>query len=56
VGKGGIVRDDGVREAANGRIAAFVVEQGFEVKGVIPSPITGQDGNVEFLIYAVFWA
>jgi predicted rRNA methylase YqxC with S4 and FtsJ domains len=35
------------------RIVGFVREQGFDVKGVIPSPITGQDGNVEYLIHAV---
>jgi 23S rRNA (cytidine1920-2'-O)/16S rRNA (cytidine1409-2'-O)-methyltransferase len=53
VGKGGIVRDDAAREASKEKIVHFVQEQGFEVKGVIPSPITGQDGNVEFLIYAM---
>lgn len=53
VGKGGIVRDESMRTAAVDRIVAFVRKQGFEVKGVIPSPITGQDGNVEFLIYAM---
>ena len=53
VGKGGIVRDETAREGAKQRIAAFVAEQGFNVKGAIPSPITGQDGNVEFLLYAV---
>jgi 23S rRNA (cytidine1920-2'-O)/16S rRNA (cytidine1409-2'-O)-methyltransferase len=47
------VRDEAARTAAVNRIVAFVREQGFEVKGVIPSPITGQDGNVEFLIHAV---
>jgi 23S rRNA (cytidine1920-2'-O)/16S rRNA (cytidine1409-2'-O)-methyltransferase len=53
VGKGGIVRDEAAREAAKERITAFVQEQGFDVRGVIPSPITGQDGNVEYLIHAV---
>lgn len=52
VGKGGIVRDLAARTAAVDRITSFVREQGCEVKGVIPSPITGQDGNVEFLIHA----
>jgi 23S rRNA (cytidine1920-2'-O)/16S rRNA (cytidine1409-2'-O)-methyltransferase len=53
VGKGGIVRDEAARQAAVERITIFVQKLGFDVKGVIPSPITGQDGNVEFLIYAV---
>ena len=52
VGKGGIVRDEVARADAVNRIVAFVREQGFDVKGVIPSPITGQDGNLEYLIYA----
>jgi 23S rRNA (cytidine1920-2'-O)/16S rRNA (cytidine1409-2'-O)-methyltransferase len=53
VGKGGIVRDDSARNAVVDRVVMFVREQGFDVTGVIPSPITGQDGNVEFLIHAV---
>ena len=53
VGKGGIVRDEAARNAAVDRIMGFIREQGFDVKGVIPSPITGQDGNVEFLMYAI---
>ena len=53
VGKGGIVREESARTAAVDRITAFVRGQGCEVKGVIPSPITGQDGNVEFLICAL---
>ena len=53
VGKGGIVRDEAARKAAIERIVEFAREAGLEVKGVIPSPITGQDGNVEFLMYAV---
>jgi predicted rRNA methylase YqxC with S4 and FtsJ domains len=42
-----------VRTAVVERIAGFVRDQGLDVKGVILSPITGQDGNVEFLIHAV---
>jgi 23S rRNA (cytidine1920-2'-O)/16S rRNA (cytidine1409-2'-O)-methyltransferase len=53
VGKGGIVRDEAARNEAVERIRAFVKKQRFEVQGVIPSPITGQDGNVEFLIYGI---
>lgn len=53
VGKGGIVRDEAVRDAAVRKIAEFVVGLGLEVRGIIPSPITGQDGNVEYLIHAV---
>ncbi len=53
VGKGGIVRDEAARTAAVKRIEDCVRDLGFDVKGIIPSPITGQDGNVEFLLYAV---
>ena len=53
VGKGGIVRDESAREAAKDRVTAFVAEQGYEIRGVTPSPITGQDGNVEYLLVAV---
>ena len=53
VGKGGIVRDEAARNAAVEKVTIFVHEQGFDVTGVIPSPITGQDGNVEFLLHAV---
>jgi 23S rRNA (cytidine1920-2'-O)/16S rRNA (cytidine1409-2'-O)-methyltransferase len=52
VGKGGIVRDEAARSEAVERVRLFVRGQGFEVKGIIPSPITGQDGNVEFLMHA----
>jgi 23S rRNA (cytidine1920-2'-O)/16S rRNA (cytidine1409-2'-O)-methyltransferase len=53
VGKGGIVRDETARKAVVERIVEFVREQGLEIKGVMPSPITGQDGNIEYLLYAV---
>ena len=52
VGKGGIVRDDAKRQAAVDNVVAFAREQGFEVKGVIESPVKGAEGNVEFLMYA----
>lgn len=52
VGKGGIVRDETSRRAAVERIIEFVRRQGLDVKGVMQSPITGQGGNVEFLIHA----
>jgi 23S rRNA (cytidine1920-2'-O)/16S rRNA (cytidine1409-2'-O)-methyltransferase len=53
VGKGGIVRDEAARTAAVNRITDYLRGLGLEVKGVIPSPITGQDGNVEYLIYVL---
>jgi 23S rRNA (cytidine1920-2'-O)/16S rRNA (cytidine1409-2'-O)-methyltransferase len=53
VGKGGIVRDETARDEAVERVRRFVQEQGFEIKGIIPSPIKGQDGNVEYLMHAI---
>jgi len=53
VGKGGIVRDPALREAACRRVADWLGEQpGWRVGGIIESPITGAEGNVEYLIAA----
>ncbi|KAA2235520.1 TlyA family RNA methyltransferase [Salinarimonas soli] len=50
--KGGIVRDEAVRTAVCQEIEALVRGLGFQVLGLVPSPIAGGDGNVEFLIGA----
>ena len=53
VGKGGIVRDVAVREAVRERISGWLDgRDGWRVIGAIESPITGADGNVEFLLAA----
>jgi 23S rRNA (cytidine1920-2'-O)/16S rRNA (cytidine1409-2'-O)-methyltransferase len=53
VGKGGIVRDPALREAVCARIEAWLGELGgWSVIGIVESPVTGADGNVEFLIGA----
>ena len=52
VGKGGIVRDSALHEKAVDGIRRFVTgDLGREWRGVIESPITGTDGNVEFLAW-----
>jgi 23S rRNA (cytidine1920-2'-O)/16S rRNA (cytidine1409-2'-O)-methyltransferase len=51
VGKGGIVRDPAVHEAACQRVERAVREFGFEIAR-IESPISGAEGNKEFLLYA----
>jgi 23S rRNA (cytidine1920-2'-O)/16S rRNA (cytidine1409-2'-O)-methyltransferase len=56
VGKGGIVRDPRAWELAVERVRQCVVECGGEVVGVIESPITGMEGNREYLLYARFGA
>jgi 23S rRNA (cytidine1920-2'-O)/16S rRNA (cytidine1409-2'-O)-methyltransferase len=53
VGKGGIVRDEVTRMAAVEKIRAAFNGAGLDIQGIMPSPITGQDGNVEYLLYAV---
>jgi 23S rRNA (cytidine1920-2'-O)/16S rRNA (cytidine1409-2'-O)-methyltransferase len=53
VGKGGIVRDPALREAAVERVAAWLGgEAGWRVQGITESPIVGAEGNVEYLIAA----
>jgi 23S rRNA (cytidine1920-2'-O)/16S rRNA (cytidine1409-2'-O)-methyltransferase len=52
VGKGGIVRDPQAHELAIEKVAACVRSLGWRVVGTIPSPITGAEGNQEFLLYA----
>lgn len=49
IGKGGIVRDPVLHQRAVEKIRSFVEELGREWRGVIDSPITGTDGNREFL-------
>ena len=51
VGKGGIVRDPELHQAACERVAASVRNLGFLTE-IIPSPILGAEGNREFLLYA----
>jgi 23S rRNA (cytidine1920-2'-O)/16S rRNA (cytidine1409-2'-O)-methyltransferase len=53
IGKGGIVRDPALHERAVEKIRRFVEESGREWRGVIESPITGTDGNKEFLAWIV---
>jgi 23S rRNA (cytidine1920-2'-O)/16S rRNA (cytidine1409-2'-O)-methyltransferase len=52
VGKGGIVRDPAAHDLAINRVAECVRSLGWEVVETIPSPITGAEGNREFLLYA----
>jgi 23S rRNA (cytidine1920-2'-O)/16S rRNA (cytidine1409-2'-O)-methyltransferase len=48
VGKGGVVRDDELRNQALERILRFAEEIGFTVAGAIESPLRGPAGNREF--------
>ena len=52
VGKGGVVRNPAVHERVCVEARAWVESRGWTVLGIIPSPITGPEGNVEFLLGA----
>jgi len=51
VGKGGIVRDPELHQAACRRVESAVRGLGFE-RAIMESPILGAEGNKEFLLYA----
>jgi 23S rRNA (cytidine1920-2'-O)/16S rRNA (cytidine1409-2'-O)-methyltransferase len=53
VGKGGVVRDPDVRKRVCDAAAGWVGSQGWRVLGVTESPITGPEGNVEYLLGAL---
>ena len=53
IGKGGVVRDPAVHERVCDAAAAWLRARGWNVIGLTPSPITGPEGNVEFLIGAI---
>jgi 23S rRNA (cytidine1920-2'-O)/16S rRNA (cytidine1409-2'-O)-methyltransferase len=52
VGKGGVVRDPAVHERVIETVRNWVASRGWNVEKVTASPITGPEGNIEFLIAA----
>src|SRR5438128_1158619 len=50
VGRGGIVRDPALHEKAQQKIVNFARDANHRVIGLVPSTITGADGNQEFFI------
>lgn len=52
IGKGGVVRDAAVHARVVAEAKTWVEAEGWTVLGVTPSPITGPEGNVEFLLAA----
>ena len=50
IGKGGIVRDPAVHLAVLAEVVAGLAAEGLVVVDVMPSPLRGADGNVEFLV------
>lgn len=53
VGKGGVVRDPDVHARVCREVADWFESKGWSVTGISESPITGPEGNVEFLLGAV---
>ena len=52
IGKGGVVRDPVVHARVCDAATAWFTQNRWVVEGVVPSPITGPEGNVEFLLAA----
>ncbi|WP_277978513.1 TlyA family RNA methyltransferase [Sphingomonas phyllosphaerae] len=52
VGKGGVVRDPAVHARVCAEVVAWLEQSDWQVQGVVESPITGPEGNVEFLVGA----
>ena len=50
VGKGGVIKEPMVHATVLGRFIAWLVEQGFRLKGLVASPILGASGNKEFFV------
>ena len=46
--------DAAVRERVVGEVEEALTNVGFQVEGVIESPIKGTSGNIEYLIHAVY--
>ena len=53
VGKGGVVRDPAVHDRVCAAAKVWVESQGWRVLGIAESPITGPEGNREFLLGAI---
>lgn len=53
VGKGGVVRDPALHARVCNEVRQWLEGLGWEIEGIIESPITGPKGNVEFLVSAV---
>jgi 23S rRNA (cytidine1920-2'-O)/16S rRNA (cytidine1409-2'-O)-methyltransferase len=53
VGKGGVVRDPAVHRQVLNKMAHWAVGHGLRPAGLMPSPITGPAGNVEYLLHLV---
>ena len=53
IGRGGIVKDTTLHQKACHEFTDFLTDQNWQIKSITNSPITGSDGNREFLCYAI---
>ncbi|MFP4323263.1 MAG: TlyA family RNA methyltransferase [Anaerolineales bacterium] len=51
VGKGGVIKDVAVHRRVLGDVLGFASERGFHLHGLIPSPLPGPKGNLEYLAW-----
>jgi 23S rRNA (cytidine1920-2'-O)/16S rRNA (cytidine1409-2'-O)-methyltransferase len=52
VGKGGVIRDPAIHARVCSEVETWLTDSGWAVAGIIQSPITGPEGNIEFLVAA----
>lgn len=51
VPRGGVIRDVAVRERVRDEFVAWAKDEGWQVIGVVESPIRGGEGNIEYLVH-----
>lgn len=51
VGRGGIVKDPKIHAAVLGKVALWAVHQGWRLRNICRSPLTGDKGNQEFFVF-----
>jgi 23S rRNA (cytidine1920-2'-O)/16S rRNA (cytidine1409-2'-O)-methyltransferase len=51
VPRGGVIRDVAVQETVRADFALWATDAGWQIHGMIPSPIRGGDGNLEYLVH-----
>lgn len=52
IAKGGVVKDPAVHQRVSNSAATWIQSRGWTVAGIVESPITGPEGNKEFLLAA----
>lgn len=50
----GVIRDSLIHQRILEQVLSFIINEGFEIKGLIRSPLTGPKGNIEFLVHLLY--